>query len=168
MPDAVWEPVEELLAAADAAGFRVSRPQLRRWQQAGMLPPPTQRGLGRARGTAVRYPVGATAQLVRLCELLNQHRSLRQVRWRLWWEGFPIANPAIRPLLEAQLQDLEVRREGLLALLEGPDSPQAEKAWDMIDRWATGRLPDRSLRRVRKRTGRERFETFVLRLSEIA
>src|SRR5688572_6450384 len=102
-----WETAEDLVAAAMAEGYSVTRHQLRRWQQAGALPAPVQRGLGRSQGTEVRYPLGASRQLVALITQLAQDRSVERARWRLWWAGFPVEEGRIRANLLSVLDRLE-------------------------------------------------------------
>lgn len=167
MPDAAsTEPIEALLGTANAAGFRVSRFQLRRWQQAGLLPEPKQSGLGRGRGTVVLYPAGTSSQLFALCAQLKRKRSLPVAAWHLWWDGFSIPDARIRETLREMIVDWDERREGLRVLKER-DDPEVEEAWARIGKWGRGRLADPELRRIRKRTGRDRFPTFYLLLTEI-
>ncbi len=99
------ESFEEILASALRCGWRLRRPQLRRYQQNGLIPEPRQVGLGRGSGTRVVYPTGTGRRLVAACEALAQNRSFRIARWRLWWDGYAINSAHIRTVLRKAITE---------------------------------------------------------------
>lgn len=161
--EAVEEPVGQLLTVA-----KVSRYQLHRWQQAGLLPQPRQKGKGRVEGgSEVFYPPGSTRQAIRVRELLKDNRSVRAVRWRLWLDGYPIPDEPILEMLSEQLAKLERMQHAVQELRERKDE-ELDDAWQVVGEWARSRLGGGgTVRRIRKRTGVEKFATFILLLSEI-
>jgi hypothetical protein len=151
------ETVEHLLAAAQEAGFEVTRDQLHRWQREGVLPRPRQRGLGRGRGTEVLYPPGSARQLVALCEQLQSKRSLIDASWVLWWNGYWVSEARIRDLFDAKavvLQRLRLKQQ------QGDLAPA-------IDKLGRGRLPHSVLRAMRRRTGADPFPGVLQSLLEL-
>jgi len=145
------ECVERLLRAAQEAGFSVTRAQLHRWQQAGLLPKPRQRGRGWGKGTEVLYPPGSSTQLVALCEQLQNKRSLDAACWGLWWDRYPVSEQQIRDLFERKVAKLEAYRataekEGLQALVNKRDST---------------RLTDPLLSQMYQRVGREDWSVLL-------
>jgi hypothetical protein len=159
-----WETAEDLLAAAMAAGHTVTRHQLRRWQQAGALPAPAQHGLGRSQGTEVRYPVGASGQLLALLTQLAKDRSIERARWALWWAGFSVPATYIRATLSAALAELE-EKERYVALMDS-DAPEGDAAAEALERWAGSRQVG-PFRHYRART-RGKFPTFVRFMVDVA
>jgi hypothetical protein len=118
------ETLDQILTAAKAANLDVTADQLRRWHRKGLLPRPRQVGLGRPsrvdgsrrRGTVVMYPLGTTAQLLALCELLKRHHHLDRAGWPLWWRGFDVVERYARaPLakLAANLTTIRDATDGL-------------------------------------------------------
>lgn len=103
------EPTESLITTAAAHGHRVTPVMLKKWRDAGIIPRPQQRSLGRDRGTVALYPAGTRAQLLRLLSIRAEASrfNVEHALWRLWWEGFPIEPTRIRALLEQQLGAFE-------------------------------------------------------------
>lgn len=160
-----YESAEDLVAAAMAAGHMVTRHQLRRWQQAGLLPSPTQEGRGRGQGTRVWYPRGASRQLLALLGQLAGDRSIDRARWRLWWSGFLVDEARIRATLSSVLDWLEENARHAGAI-DDPDDPQSDAMAAAVERWAHGRKVG-ALRHLRART-RRHFPTFVAFMVQVA
>src|SRR5216683_2421203 len=142
----------QILEACAAAGFQVSQFQLHRWQQADLLPRPRQQGLGKARGTRVFYPAGTSKQLIQLCILQKEARSLDWASWRLWLSGCSVPTEQVRNLLEGQLGWIGEQREGMESL----DLSEGEAYWQAFDRLERdlGRARAHSiLRKVRRQLG---------------
>jgi hypothetical protein len=100
---------DELLGVLRREGLRVSRHQLLRWHDAGLLPQPRRRGLGRGKGTASYYPGSALLQARTLARLLAKRRSFVEAGWGLWAIGFPVtawARDLLLSGLEAQHREL--------------------------------------------------------------
>jgi hypothetical protein len=101
------EPREHVVAYASGLGYLVTSTQLVRWHRAGLLPRPSQRSLGRGRGTMTTYPPGTAAQVVALCQIRDDERRLDRIAFRLWWEGFNVDLAVIRKQLQAVLRSIE-------------------------------------------------------------
>jgi len=168
MRDCVAEESARLIREfALARGHQVTPHQLHRWQQSGLLRKPRQSGLGRARGTEVLYAAGTSAQVVRLCELLKENRSLVVGFWRLWWEGCQVDAERVRTLLHDKLDQLENFSSALEANGE-KDPGDPDDTLDWLGRLARGPLTDSAIKRLRARVGIDDFATFLLVVSEIA
>jgi hypothetical protein len=98
---------EHVIAYASGLGYLVTPTQLVRWHRAGLLPRPSQRSLGRGRGTTTTYPPGTAAQVVALCQIKDDERRLDRIAFRLWWEGFNVDLAVIREQLQAVLLSIE-------------------------------------------------------------
>src|SRR5215207_5229172 len=109
-----WESREELLSLARSSGFDLSEPQLARWHRAGLLPRPTQRPLGRGHGTQTVYPPGTEGQLLALCGVHAEVRSLDRVAWHLWWAGYDVSIDCIREFLSSVVAEWDEKAQGLI------------------------------------------------------
>src|SRR5258708_25807026 len=98
------ESLDDLFAFAAERGHKLTHAQIRRYQQAGVIPKPKPIGLGRGRGTKGVYRVGTAQRLAAACEALARNRSLRAARWRLWWAGYRIDPEHITRVLKISLR----------------------------------------------------------------
>lgn len=146
---------DEVMAAARAAGFFPSEPQLKAWRRAGLIPRPLdQHGRGRKRGSTTTYPPGTAAQLVALGQLHQRERQLGPLAFRLWWQGFPIPMTAIRQALHQVIDEVEIALSNVIA-----DGELTELGWEGLERLERdSRLPS-TLKRARKRAGKARMST---------
>jgi len=126
------EGARDLLAAASEAGFVVSEAQLARWHRAGLLPRPRQLSLGRGKGTVTAYPSGTALQLLALCRIRVNDRSLARAGFRLWWEGYAVDAGLI-------LSPLRVSAAAIDAVL-GLGPPVQQPATTPADRLLSKRL----------------------------
>ncbi len=151
------EPVEDLLRQARESGFSVTRDQLHRWQQVGLLPAPRQRGLGPLRGTDVLYPPGSARQLVAICRHRGEkRRSLKHIAWALWWDGFPLTGQA-----KVWIGDLFHEEVAYLEKLAAREFKGGLDLLDVLDEAPRARLSHPVAGRARRRTGRVSFSTFL-------
>jgi hypothetical protein len=97
---------EQVLASARANGFDVSPQQLARWHRAGLLPRPVQRSLGRGRGTVVEYDAKTAGQLVALCKIRTEVRSLGRAGFQLWWQGYDVDEQVYREPIQQAAAEL--------------------------------------------------------------
>jgi hypothetical protein len=102
------EALKQVLFYARTHGQRPTRAQLRRYQQNGLIPKPRQVGLGRAKGTEVRYPSGTAEQLVAASKAMKS-KSFGIARWRLWWDGWPIDPIRIKRDLRTHIRTSQQR-----------------------------------------------------------
>lgn len=162
------EPVEEIRAAGTRCDPDFSDTMFKKWRDAGLLPGPIARpGRGRGPGRGSLYPPGTTAQLCRVLELraatleAGRRFQLGRVRWRLWWEGWPVDAEKIR-------RDLSNRCDEISALVaamwrDGEPTPFCR---EQVATMAASNLPS-PLREVRQRVGRERFVAVFYMLLEL-
>ena len=81
---------QNLIQKAADEGFLISYSQLARWHREGLLPKPERTFKGRGQGSESFYPEWTFDQLIHLCQLQKEHRSLDDVTWALWWRGYEI------------------------------------------------------------------------------
>ncbi len=85
-----YETPETLIEGAASLGFKVTERQIADWRRFGLLPEGKHVGLGR--GSETRFPRGTQSQLIAICRLIDLHpRNLARVGWKLWFQGFPVA-----------------------------------------------------------------------------
>ncbi len=161
------ELAQALLQAAASAGLRVTSTQLRDWRQAGLLPSPRQRGLGRGRGTETLYPAGSTEQLLALCELRKKCRSLDTICWGLWWRRYPVSESRIRRLFEGQLAFPTAVRDRLQRDDEAAERDDDEDFGFLIEEAGRGRLSSPSMRLIRKQVGSANFPKLLVILTNL-
>jgi hypothetical protein len=164
---------DELIAAAGAAGYAVSKRQLAEWHRAGLLPTPQRvPRVGTSPGMRSVYPVGTTAQLLTLCHCRERHpHRLEDLRWCLWWMGHDAQVSTARAHLERAATTWREYIDQLRHLMAtNTDDPAelSEALLDLLDRSATERIARKTLRRVRKRVGREQFPTVLRVFLEVA
>jgi hypothetical protein len=163
MPDtAAFLTREQLLAYAVEHGHRVSGKQLDRWRKRGLIPSPVLKGRGRGPGMEARYPLSAGPQLIAVAGALRETRDLDAVRWRLWWQGFAIAERYIRPQLIESLVHIRERRAEVESIRDD------DEAFERFNQKTRRRLGTGGLARIRRRLGKDRFVTFMMLLNEIA
>jgi hypothetical protein len=108
----------ELIARLRADGVRVTPSQLHRWTDAGVLPAPKRRGLGRGKGTVSVYPWLSVIQARALHDALKQRRNLDDAAWNLWMFGFPLTDYVRELLLEEWTLLLRASRRASKALAD--------------------------------------------------
>jgi hypothetical protein len=92
-----WETQADVDACLQETG--VTRDQVNRWRQEGLLPPVEQMPQA-YRGSAVLYPVGTCAQIRAAKKLFETKSRVDFVGWELWWRGLPVDECHWRPRLE--------------------------------------------------------------------
>ncbi len=129
-----WEPRAQLHRAAQAAGFKLSDPQLGRLHRAGLIPSPRIRRLGRGKGTVSEFPPGSTPRLLRVLELQKREdaQKFSTIAWCLWWEdGGPLPGPA-RELLAGTAMRWDRERDEMFDLLAREDAGDPDAVRQMI------------------------------------
>lgn len=159
------ETVQDLRQSVESAGFSASPAQLRRWQQAGVIPKPKKRGLGRGSGSEVSYPPGAALQAVAFREELSLNRSISAAGWRIWWRGYPVSEEVIRSEFESQLESAEVTRSAAEELENERTIDGKRDLGTILGEFGRRRLSDSLLAAARRRTGKSRFPRFLLILN---
>jgi hypothetical protein len=162
------ETAEHLLREGGKTRLPVTKARLHRWQQAGLLPKPRQRGLGRGRGSEVLYPAGSGRQLIALCRLLQDKRSLERACWGLWWEGYPVSGSRIRDLLSRRLAMMDVRLADVMVAVAAGSTEGEQDLRSRIEEWSRGPISDSLLRLTRRRTGKKQFSTFGLSIAQLS
>ena len=149
------------MAQASKANVRVSGSQLHRYQQEGLIPPPRQQHLGRGKGTKTLYPHGTAEQLTTLCKKLKEKRSLKEACWDMWWNGRSISERPIRTLFDQQLEFVEALRDQAKIQLDRGRVDEDRDLVAALDNAGRDRRPDALVARMRRRTGRKNFPTFL-------
>jgi hypothetical protein len=98
---------DDLIKSAASLGYAITAAQLARWHRAGLLPRPSQRSLGRGRGTETVYPGGTSVQLVALCHRKEEERRLDRLAFGLWWDGFSVDPDVVKDFLKANARSME-------------------------------------------------------------
>jgi hypothetical protein len=128
---------ERLITAAKREGYQITRDQLKRWYQQGLLQRPQQSHPPGERGSASTYPPGTLEQLLLVCRLHREERRLDELRFDVWWdEGWvepTLLRRSLAGLLDAPLERLRLHaehfsdpHEAALAFIEQP--PEATSA----------------------------------------
>jgi hypothetical protein len=163
------ETKQEVLAQARKRGYPLSSTQLVRWHRAGLLPRPRQHPLKGARGTCSLYPSGTGEQVVLLCSLQRNERRFAHLAWQLWLAGYPVDLRLIRGQLAHATLRLARWRRWFADFKQAIHEKDASgETLDLIELYATGDLYFQPLRRIRKRTGRQHFPTFLRLLVKLA
>jgi hypothetical protein len=133
---------DAVLEAARQADFPISADQLARWHRAGLIPRPRQRALGRGLCTVTRYPAGTATQVIALCRIKSQHRSLDRAAFQLWWEGFTVESAQVRAPLAKAAAELN----SALHSLTTDDAEKSKNGFEGL---------------ISRRLGRERIERLL-------
>ena len=146
------ESAEFLLAQAKNAGFDVAAAALARWHRTGLLPRPRTRSLGRGRGTQTLYPEGTAAQLLALCKLHSNFRSLEYVGWHLWLQNHSVAEKYWVPRFRNAARDFDDARNKVRTCLfpDGTTVPSEQGLKELLS-IGQGKITDPITRRMRKR-----------------
>jgi hypothetical protein len=166
---------DNLIQAAAAGGYTITKRQLAEWHRAGLLPEP-QQVHGERVGSTSLYPVGTAAQLLQVCTLRTQSRRNADVAWGLWWAGYDVPERWVKEPLERVAATWREEMQALRELV-GQTAPPTDKEQgfdelpeaflEFLDRVGSARIPRRVVTQARKRLGRDNFPTFVRILVEV-
>ncbi len=148
---------EEIIYAAEEAGFSVSIHQLKRWRDSGLIASPSIIGLGRGKGTKSFYPKGTIEQVVALCQILQQDRRLDLALVALFFQNFQVSFQALRDLLNKTSKQWEETFKGLI----GIDGLTEEGFLEIEKLSHKRRIPKPSLGNARRRLRISKFESFA-------
>ncbi len=168
--DILMEPTSTVLKTSADAGFCLDQAKLARWHRSGLLPRPIQRPLGKGRGTVSFYPVGTAACLLTICQLRKRHRNLRDIGFRLWLSGYPVADQySLRYLQDTEFElrktIKEIRNDR--KRLDSDDENVSEKAWDEFEKICKSQHLPKFMKKIRKRVSGEKFDTALRLLIDI-
>jgi hypothetical protein len=159
---------EQLIAAANTAGFTVSARQLRRWVSEGLLPRPRQPGLGAGNGRAPRcFPKEAAGQLLALCRLRKTISSIKGIGWELFWQSYEVGEKFWRPELKRAARDLDAKLAQIKRAGVG-DGEIPDKVFDMLSLIYHSSTDNKIIRQIRKRLDEGRFQTFLMTMLQTA
>lgn len=151
---------QDLLNAAQRAGFSVSEHKLERWRRLGLLPRPVSRpGRGRGRGRVGLYPPGTTEQLLALLRISLGDRRTSRWGWHLWGEGYDVVR-FVRPRVIAYFSDFE---RSVLDTLEKFEEGDPDNLIEQSPHVHLNRAGDA----MRRRVGPDRYPTVVRMISEL-
>lgn len=143
------ELLQEVLKRAEKAGQEVSKRQLKRWRDEGLIPSPRKTGLGQGVGTDAFYPSGTGELVAAIARELEQERNLRNAAFKLWFRGYPLTS-YVREWFLSQLRSHDRRARAAHRAYESGLTEKAVTEW--VDR---DRLP--YLGQVRRKVGRAEF-----------
>lgn len=106
-PRATSDAAAELAAMCAAAGEPVTPRQLERWRQAGLLPSPTRRGLGRGRGSVSTSPDDTTELALAIARTLGRYRDIDEVALVLFAEADPVSEDGLRRAFLSRLTRID-------------------------------------------------------------
>jgi hypothetical protein len=152
-----WEPADEVLAFADAAGYPSNRYMLKRWHQARVIGRPRVRHLEGSRGTETLYPPGTSDRFVAGRRIHEQEKLLDRVAWRLWWDGFPVEMNTVRSFLIERGRWWDERVAGLT----DENGELSEEVQEFLAESEVAHLDEPVLRQIRRRLGKEKFADFL-------
>jgi hypothetical protein len=94
----------ELAGAARRAGAKDVTPRkVWRWRRAGLIPPPTRRGLGQGRGTRSEYPPGTVEQVVEVARILKERKYLSDALLILFVRGRQVSDWDVKRIIGRRL-----------------------------------------------------------------
>jgi hypothetical protein len=134
------------------------------WRETwGALPPLERRGLGRGKGSVVRYPDGADRQAAALAEAVRRYRLRCYAVLACFAQGFPIRERGLRWAYGESYRRLRRRMERIAGeRWPGPEAPDDHLSW-FSGRFAyeASRRPargprEREVRRRIRETGQDR------------
>ena len=88
-----------LIDEAARHGFEITSKQIDRWRADRLLPAPGRSSGGRGRGVRRPSAEGTAQQLMQLCKLLSEDRSLDRAAFRLWIDDYAIPLERLRRAL---------------------------------------------------------------------
>ena len=97
---------DEILNAARAQGAEVTRRQLKRWRQDGLLPRPDWQHEDGLSGSRSLYPAWTVDQVVEIWRRRQKRRRTAELLIGLWWDGSWVDRSALREALCAPLERL--------------------------------------------------------------
>jgi hypothetical protein len=166
---------DDLIQAAAAHGYTVSKRQLAEWHRAGLLPEPEQVH-GERVGSTSLYPAGTAAHLLALCALRQRARRNADVAWGLWWAGYDVPEQWVKEPLQRVAATWREEMQALRQLVGQTDTDQgADGGFDelsdafleFLDQMGSARISRRVVTQARKRLSRDNFPTFVRILVEV-
>jgi hypothetical protein len=166
-----FETARDLVLRVRGAGFDPGSDQIARWNRDGLLPKPYQYGLGRGRGSEIRYPAGTGDQLLALCRIHAQFRKLGIVGWYLWLNNYEVNEKYWRRHLEKSATYFHNNRHlfktklfnAALGIVSIRRSGQKH-----FERLPNQRSENRHFRRARRRVGAGQIGEFTRILLTIA
>lgn len=126
-----FETEADIQRAFRNASASISRDQLRRWRDHGLMPDVKQVGIGRAAGSVIHYPLGTAMLALEIRRLLAIKKKVSFVGWQLWMQGHDVSEEHWKPAIHSALVDLK-RIPAFLRLLEMRNPNKDETIFDQI------------------------------------
>jgi hypothetical protein len=107
METEAYEIIPSIISACEKTGLATGSAQIASYARKGLLPHGKKIGLGRGKGSCVRYPVGTAKQVIaighwqKLCG-----KNLQAIRWALWIRGFDIPQRYWYPVLQDAVRSI--------------------------------------------------------------
>jgi hypothetical protein len=170
MSKPVSESLPTVLAAVEAAGYVVSKPQLWRLVSAGIIGEPNVESLGRGRGKDSHYPPGTIERVIRALGLAEEERRLPERAWLIWWLDGGEMSAAARAFVHATAAELDNHLREIKKLLRG-NTAGDEEAVAKLDEIYVGAETERvsgPFAQARKRIGKSRASSLAQFFLELA
>lgn len=126
-----YETEADIQRAFRNPGASISRDQLRRWRDQGLMPNVKQVGMGRAAGSVIHYPSGTASLALEIRRLLAIKKKVSFVGWQLWLNGHEVSEGHWKPAIHSALADLK-RIPAFLRLMEMRNPNKDETIFDQI------------------------------------
>lgn len=140
----------QLVAYAEAHAVKVTASQLERWRAHGLLPPNTQRALGRGRGSTSAPADGAGDLVVLLGRHARAGRRPHDLALLAYDAGLVVPERAVRAALAASIHRVVLKAEREVQAVEGGD--RGDWTWEVVarelDAHPRGVLVPRRMRRI--------------------
>ena len=114
-----WEPLPNVLASVETAGFTMSKSQLWRLSSAGIVGEPKVESRGRSLGKESHYPPGTAERTIRALSLADVERRLPERAWLIWWLDGGEMSPGARTFLQETARELDHQLGQIRKLVKG-------------------------------------------------
>lgn len=165
-----WEPLPNVLASVETAGYIMSKSQLWRLSSAGIVGEPKVESRGRSLGKESHYPPGTAERAIRALSLADVERRLPERAWLIWWFDGGEMSPGARAFLRETARELDHQLGKIRKLVKrnALGDPEAVAQLDEIYVGAETERVDGPFAQARKRIGKSRASSLVQFFLELA
>jgi hypothetical protein len=151
----------ELIAAARRAGWKVSKPMLKRLRDNGLIPRPEPRPTKGVLGIPQVHPEGTLRQLLAVCELRRNAWRFDELRILSWWNRLWIDRDQLRISLKTVLQEDRDARTLRQAYNDAEQDP-VEAAHLVLERDTSADFRHPTIRLFLRRLGGDRNDLYTV------
>lgn len=114
-----WEPLPNVIASVETAGYTMSKSQLWRLTSAGIVGEPKVESRGRSLGKESHYPPGTAERTIRALSLADVERRLPERAWLIWWLDGGEMSTGARTFLQETARELDHQLGQIRKLVKG-------------------------------------------------